>query len=59
MDPLGHVEPAVFGIRWFLHLQWAVEGKFVVLPDLHVFDRWVCDAVRNIRRASEAERAAG
>ena len=59
VDPLHHVEPAVFGIRWFLQLQWAVEGKFVLLPNLELFDRWVCDAVQNIQRAGEADRAAG
>jgi hypothetical protein len=54
VDPLTHVEPAVFGIRWFLLLHWAVEGKFVLLPHLKLFDAWTREAVRNIRRAVRA-----
>lgn len=35
-----HVTPAVFGLRWFLHVHWAVEAKTHLLPALPFYDEW-------------------
>lgn len=59
IDPLAHVAPAVFGVRWFLHLHWAIEAKVHLLPHLTLFDMWARDAAQNIARAYEADRASG
>jgi hypothetical protein len=52
MPPLRHVAPAVVGIRWFLHLRWAVYAKQSLIPAMpHLFDVWAAEAVAAVRAA--------
>ena len=53
IDPLRHVDPAVYGIRWFLLLRWAAIAKLELIPDMpQMFDDWAADGVAKLRRAA-------
>ena len=49
IDARRYVAPAVFGLRWFLMLNWGVEAKTHLLPELPFYDRWARDAIDRIR----------
>ena len=49
VDPLRHVDPAVVGVKAFMHLSWAVEAKTNLLPHLGLFDHWAEGSLRRIR----------
>jgi len=44
--------PAVFGLRWFLFLDWAVEAKTNLLPDIPIFDHWARNGIDHILSAA-------
>ncbi len=44
-----YVSAAGFGLRWFLHLHWAVEARTHLLPSLPFFDQWSRRAIDHIR----------
>jgi hypothetical protein len=50
IEPRRHVDAAVVGIFWFLHLCWAVEAQFDLFPDFRgkLFDQWAAEAIAQI-----------
>lgn len=57
IDPLRHVDPAVFGIRWFLFLRWAVIAKLELIPAMpKMFDDWAAEGIARLRQAAAHSR---
>jgi hypothetical protein len=55
IDPLPHVDAAVFGLHWFRLAHWAVLSKLELLPWMpELFDTWASMGVANVRRAAAA-----
>lgn len=54
LDPAPHVAPAVVCLRWFLLLHWASEAQANLLPELPFFERWVQQALGEMRRGLAA-----
>lgn len=54
IDPLGHVDAAVYGMYWFRLVHWAVHAKVDLLPDVpELFDVWAALGIDKVRRAAE------
>jgi len=55
IDPLRHVDPAVFGMYWFRLVHWAVLSKLELIPDMpELFDIWAEVGAGNVRRVFPA-----
>lgn len=52
IDPLGHADPDLVTLRWFLFLRWAIEAKTRLLPAIPtMFDEWAATGVARMRAA--------
>jgi hypothetical protein len=53
IEPLGHVDPDLVVLRWFLFLRWAIEGKTRLLPAVPaMFDEWAAMGIDRMRAAA-------